>query len=68
MSEQWTNRYENFPISALTNGFGHPEYKKADAQIAEIERQIRRPENIAQRVNIEYRESHSRVDAAQGSS
>jgi len=42
-------------------GPNHPEYKKADTQVAEIERQLERgKENIAQRVGVEYHDAVNR--------
>jgi succinoglycan biosynthesis transport protein ExoP len=39
-------------------GVNHPEYKKADTQVAEIERQLERgKQNIGQRVAVEYQDS-----------
>lgn len=42
-------------------GPNHPEYKKADTQVAEIERQLERgKENIGQRVAVEYHDAVNR--------
>jgi succinoglycan biosynthesis transport protein ExoP len=42
-------------------GPNHPEYKKADTQVAEIERQLERSkENIGQRVAVEYHDAVNR--------
>jgi succinoglycan biosynthesis transport protein ExoP len=42
-------------------GPNHPEYKKADTQVAEIERQLERgKQNIGQRVGVEYHDAVNR--------
>ncbi|HVN04970.1 MAG TPA: polysaccharide biosynthesis tyrosine autokinase [Bryobacteraceae bacterium] len=44
-------------------GANHPEYRKAAAQVAEIERQLQQSrQNAAGRVEVEYREAVSRED------
>lgn len=45
-------------------GANHPEYRKASAQVDEVERQLRQArENAARRVEVEYRESVRREAA-----
>src|SRR5471032_2864668 len=47
-------------------GPNHPEYKKADTQVAEIERQLERgKQNIGQRVAVEYHDAVNREDMLQ---
>ena len=52
---------ETQPRDFVVFGANHPEYKKAAAQVGEIERQLQAAkENIAQRVAVEYRDAVGR--------
>ncbi|HTT61533.1 MAG TPA: polysaccharide biosynthesis tyrosine autokinase [Bryobacteraceae bacterium] len=59
--ERQNELQEKFADAQGHYGANHPEYKKAAAQVAEIERQIERARvNIAQRVETEYQEAENR--------
>jgi capsular exopolysaccharide synthesis family protein len=52
---------ERFATVAAQYGPGHPEYKKAHSQVAELERQLEALKtNIESRVSLEYKESANR--------
>jgi capsular exopolysaccharide synthesis family protein len=52
---------EKFATIAAQYGAGHPEYKKAHSQVAELERQLEDLKaNIMNRVSLEYKESANR--------
>jgi succinoglycan biosynthesis transport protein ExoP len=52
---------ERFATVAAQYGPGHPEYKKAHSQVAELERQFEAlKSNIGQRVSLEFQESANR--------
>jgi succinoglycan biosynthesis transport protein ExoP len=61
LSEQMDQQQQKFAEVQAHFGPNHPEYRKASLQIAELVRQLQRAkENIAQRVQVEYRESVNR--------
>jgi len=63
LSEQMYLQQQKFVDVKSHFGPTHPEYRKASLQIAELERQLRNAqENIAQRVEVEYREAVNRED------
>jgi succinoglycan biosynthesis transport protein ExoP len=52
---------EKFAVAKTQYGGGHPEYKKAFSQVAELEHQFDSLKtNITQRVNLEYQEAANR--------
>jgi len=52
---------ERFATIAAQYGAGHPEYKKAHSQVAELERQLEDLKaNIVNRVSLEYKEAANR--------
>jgi capsular exopolysaccharide synthesis family protein len=52
---------EKFATTAAQYGAGHPEYKKAHSQVAELERQLEDLKaNIVNRVSLEYKEAANR--------
>jgi capsular exopolysaccharide synthesis family protein len=52
---------ERFATVAAQYGAGHPEYKKAHSQVAELERQLEAlKSNIENRVGLEFREAANR--------
>ena len=61
LAERQNEMQEKFAEVRGHFGANHPEYKKAAAQVAEIERQIEQTRiNIAQRVESEYQEAANR--------
>ena len=68
LSERLDEQQQKFAEVKSHFGANHPEYRKAPAELAEIQRQVQRSkENIGQRVDVEYREALNReVDAAEG--
>jgi capsular exopolysaccharide synthesis family protein len=61
LTESLSEAREKFAQVKTTYGVNHPEYKKASTRVAEFEEQIADAQrSIAQRVEIEYRESVSR--------
>jgi len=54
---------EHFADVKTHYGANHPEYRKAAVQVSEIEHQLQQSrQNVAQRVEVEYREALSRED------
>jgi succinoglycan biosynthesis transport protein ExoP len=63
LSEQMYLQQQKFVDVKAHFGPTHPEYLKASLQIAELQRQLQNAkENIAQRVEVEYREAVNRED------
>lgn len=61
LTEKMNEAQEKFSEIKSHYGANHPEYKKAAAHLAEVQRQHERTrQNIAQRVEIEYQESLNR--------
>src|SRR5882762_1480578 len=61
LAERLDEARQKFVETKSHYGANHPEYRKAAAQVAEIERQLQQGrENTAQRVEVEYREAHNR--------
>ena len=59
--ERQNELQEKFADASAHYGANHPEYKKAEGQVAEVARQIERTrQNIAQRVETEYQEAENR--------
>ena len=57
---------EKFVTVTVQYGANHPEYKKAQSQLAELERQLNSLKaNIAQRVSVEYQEAVNRESMLQ---
>jgi succinoglycan biosynthesis transport protein ExoP len=61
MSERVDEAQARFADVAVHYGQNHPEYRKAAAQLAEVRRQLDSArQNIAQRVEVEYRQAVAR--------
>jgi len=61
LSERLDEEQQKFAELKAHYGPNHPEYRKAALQLAELERQLESgKENIAQRVEVEYREALNR--------
>ena len=61
LAERIDEARERFASVTTQYGFNHPEYKKAFAQLAELDRQREALKaNIAERVGVEYREAVAR--------
>jgi polysaccharide biosynthesis transport protein len=61
--ENYNEAQQRFATVRGQYGANHPEYRKAEGQVAEIERQLRATrQNIAQRVNVEYTEAKNREE------
>lgn len=61
ITEKLNEAQEKFTQVKTHYGTAHPEYRKAAAQLAEVQRLLDKTrQNIAQRVEIEYQESTSR--------
>ena len=68
LSQKLDDARQKFADVKTHYGANHPEYRKAAVQVEEIERQLRDArQNVAQRVEVEYREAVNREsDAAEG--
>ena len=61
LSERLDEEQQKFVEVKTHFGPNHPEYRKAAAHVAEVERQLQRAqENTVQRVDVEYREALNR--------
>ncbi len=61
LSERMDEAQQKFAEVRVHFGANHPEYRKAAAQVSELERQFSAArQSIAQRVEVEYREASSR--------
>jgi capsular exopolysaccharide synthesis family protein len=61
LMERQNELQEKFAEAAAHYGANHPEYKKAERQVAEVAGQIERTrQNIAQRVETEFQEAQNR--------
>ncbi len=61
LMERLNDAEQKFVETAAHYGSGHPEYRKAAAQIAEVEKQLKASrENIARRVQIEFNDASHR--------
>jgi capsular exopolysaccharide synthesis family protein len=61
LSERLDEEQQKFAEVKSHFGPNHPEYRKASAQLAELQRQLQRSkENIGQRVDVEFREALNR--------
>jgi capsular exopolysaccharide synthesis family protein len=61
LSEKLDDEQQKFAEVKTHYGPNHPEYRKAAAQVAEVQRQIQRAQqNTMQRVDVEYREALNR--------
>ena len=61
LSDRLDEAREKFATVAAQYGAGHPEYKKAHSQVAELERQLEAlKNNIGSRVDLDYRQAANR--------
>jgi len=61
LTERIEEQQQKFAEIQSHYGVNHPEYRKAATQVAELQRQLQQSkQNIAQRVEVEYREAMSR--------
>src|SRR5260370_32325233 len=61
LSERLDEELQKFAEIKAHYGTNHPEYRKASVQLTELQRQLQSSrENIAQRVEVEYREALNR--------
>ena len=67
LSEKLDEAQQKFTQVDSHFGSNHPEYKKAAAQVAELQREIQRKRSsIAQRVEVEYNQAVAREEMLQG--
>ncbi len=61
LTEHLNDAQERFEQVKMQYGVNHPEYRKASRQLTEIQRQLEETrQNIADRVNVEFREAENR--------
>jgi polysaccharide biosynthesis transport protein len=61
LSDELNDAQQKFALVKSTFGANHPEYKKAEAQLAEVQKEFDDTRNsIGTRIGVEYRESLSR--------
>jgi capsular exopolysaccharide synthesis family protein len=66
LNETLNEARQRFALVKSTYGSTHPEYRKAASEVAEIEKQVESTRsNIAQRVEVEYREALNREQMLQ---
>ena len=66
LSESFDEANQKFTQAKLHYGENHPEYRRAQAQVAELQRQLNeRKDSIVERVAIEYRQSLDRENMLQ---
>ena len=66
LSETLDQARQHFALVKATYGTSHPEYRKAASEVAEVEKQFNDArENIAERVQTQYKESLNREQMLQ---
>lgn len=66
LSQTLNQAHQRFALVKSTYGSTHPEYRKAASELAEVERQVESSRsNIAERIEVEYREALNREQMLQ---